>query len=243
MSRVRVLLDHDGVADPDRTPDQAAFRAIYRPPPGPWLRAMMLTTLDGAVAGSDGRSGSLNNEVDHRVFAIVREFADAILVGAGTARIENYGPASVPLIVVSRTGILPARLTEESVANPGLVWLATCAAAPGLSAARDRLGADQVLVCGEDEVHPRYLVEALRARGLQQLVCEGGPTLLGSLAEQDLVDEWCLTTVPILGGVTSGRLATGTIRRHDLALHSLIECDGTLLARWVRAPVDKILRY
>uniref|UniRef100_UPI003566F1D9 dihydrofolate reductase family protein n=1 Tax=Nocardioides sp. TaxID=35761 RepID=UPI003566F1D9 len=57
-----------------------------------WVRAMMVTTLDGAAAGPDGLSGSISGEADKLVFDAVRRHADAVLIGAGTMRAERYGP-------------------------------------------------------------------------------------------------------------------------------------------------------
>ena len=61
----------------------------------PWLRASMVTGLDGAVAGSDDRSGSLSTPADRALFALCRALSDVILVGWGTARAEGYRPATV----------------------------------------------------------------------------------------------------------------------------------------------------
>src|SRR5689334_16699529 len=74
----------------------AALAGLYGypdlgPPPARWLRANMVMSLDGA-ATVDGRSGGLSNEADRQVFAMLRAHADVILVGAGTARAEGYGP-------------------------------------------------------------------------------------------------------------------------------------------------------
>ena len=62
------------------------------PAAGSWLRVMMVMTLDGAVAGADGRSGSISSTTDREVLAEVRRLSDAILVGAATVRVEPYGP-------------------------------------------------------------------------------------------------------------------------------------------------------
>jgi riboflavin biosynthesis pyrimidine reductase len=58
-------------------------------PGGPWLRANMVSSVDGAAAGDSGKSGSLNNAADKRVFDHLRSVADVIVVGAGTARAEG----------------------------------------------------------------------------------------------------------------------------------------------------------
>lgn len=85
------------------------------------VRVNFVTTIDGQVTGPDGRSGSLSSSEDRRIFHMLRAGADAILVGAGTARIEQYRkPAVKPewlqfrgsseppvLIMVTRTGNVP----------------------------------------------------------------------------------------------------------------------------------------
>ncbi len=51
-----------------------------------------------------------------------------------------------------------------------------------------------------DEIEPPAIVEVLRDRGLELVVCEGGPDLLGGLVEAGLVDELFLTVAPQLAG-------------------------------------------
>lgn len=63
----------------------------------------MVTSLDGAATGADGLSGTINNAADTAVFKMLRDGADAIIVGAGTARAEGYRGAGKPLIVIGRT--------------------------------------------------------------------------------------------------------------------------------------------
>ncbi len=209
------------------TDDEVA--GAYRPPPGPWLRATMVSTLDGSATGADGRSGSINDEADHVVFAALRRHADAVVVGAGTARDEGYGPGAVPIVLVSRRGQVPDRLRD------GGALLATCASSPGLGLAREVLGDDRVLVLGDDEVELARLRPALHERGLDSLLCEGGPRLLADLVAARLVDELCLTTVPTLVGGDHPRVMSGAGSAVGARLTSLVEADGTLLARWALA--------
>src|SRR5262249_57200001 len=60
-------------------------------PPGGWVRANMVAGLDGA-ATVDGRTRGLSSEADEQVFALLRALSEVVLVGAGTARAEHYGP-------------------------------------------------------------------------------------------------------------------------------------------------------
>src|SRR3954451_13469756 len=77
--------------------------------PSPWMRANMVATLDGAANGADGKTGTINNSSAKRVFDLLRRWPEAIVVGAGTVRIEGYGEARRPTVVVPRRGHLPDR--------------------------------------------------------------------------------------------------------------------------------------
>src|SRR5690242_17928715 len=57
-----------------------------------WVRANMIASLDGG-ATDDGKAGGLAGPGDRAVFALMRQQADVILVGAGTVRVENYSGA------------------------------------------------------------------------------------------------------------------------------------------------------
>ena len=109
----------------------------------------MVSTVDGAATGPDGRSGGINNAADKRVFDTLRRLCDAVVVGAGTARDEGYRAVPKPLVLVSRRGEVPVRLRD---APAGSVLMATCAAAEHLDETRALLGDDQVLVLGQHRV-------------------------------------------------------------------------------------------
>ena len=67
----------------------------------------------------------------------------------------------------------------------------------------------EVLLTGEDEVDwPQALAE-LGRRGLQRVLCEGGPSLFAGLTALDLVDELCLTVSPVLVAGDGQRISTG----------------------------------
>ena len=224
---MRILIDAGGRTG-EVGPDDLA--ALYEPPGRPWLRANMVASVDGAVSGADGRSGSLNNDADHAVFDTLRAGCDAILVGAGTARTEGYGPAEHPIVVVSRRGEVPEKLRD---APAGSVLLAAPASAPWIAEAHEVLGDDGVLVVGGDRVEPVRLRDTLIDRGFASILCEGGPSLLGDLLAAGVVDELCRTVVPVLVGGDAGRIVHGPTAGLDLDLQLLLESDGTLLERWV----------
>lgn len=203
---------------------------LYRPPRLPWLRVNMVSTLDGAANGDSGKSGSINNPADKAVFDALRAQADAIIVGAGTARTENYRVTTVPLVVVSHQGEVPAGLRD---APAGSVLLVVAGSSPGRDEAVATLGAENVIVVGESQVDLAAMKAALVARGLGNLLGEGGPHLLRDLLDAGVVDELCVTIVPRAIGGVHPRILMGESVETDLDLAVLLEQDGTLLGRWL----------
>ena len=244
---MRLLVPGQTGLDPFTELDADGLAAAYRPPTDVWLRANMVTTLDGAATGPDGRSGSINTDADHVVFELLRALSHCVVVGAGTVRAEGYPaltvdasltalreqeglPAALPLVVVSNSGQVP-----ESVRpfRDGSELLAVPARSPGLDAAREAMGASHVLVHGTEHVDLGSLVADLHARGLTRLHTEGGPGLLGSLLAAGLVDELCFTVTPAVVGGEARRPVSGPALDVDLDLEVLVEQDATLLGRWV----------
>jgi riboflavin biosynthesis pyrimidine reductase len=211
------------------TGPEGGLREIYAAPRTPWLRVNMISTIDGAATGDTGLTGSINNAPDKMVFDLLRELADAVLVGAGTARAEGYPPLAKPTVVVSRSGQVPEKMRG---AQPGQVLLATCSAAAGLAESREMLGDDHVMVLGSHRVDLTAMKSALVDRGYADLLCEGGPHLLRDLLDQGVADEVACTWVPRLVAGLHPRITDGPPVDVHLRLHSLIEEDGTLLGRW-----------
>jgi riboflavin biosynthesis pyrimidine reductase len=205
------------------------LREVYAVPQTPWLRVNMVSTIDGAATGESGLTASINNEPDQRVFGLLRELADCVVVGAGTARTEGYPPLDVPTVVVSRSGSVPEKMRG---AEPGRVLLATVGVAAGLQAARKVLGADNVLVLGSHRVDLAALKQALVDRGFGDILCEGGPHLLRDLLDQGVADELDCTFVPRMVAGVQSRITDGPPVDVALTLQTLGEEDGTLLGRW-----------
>lgn len=78
------------------------------------VRLMGVSTLNGAGA-IDGTSGKLGNEFDSALFQALRRWADVVVVGAGTAREEDYKDADTPIAIVTRSGNLPEGLTSPII--------------------------------------------------------------------------------------------------------------------------------
>lgn len=222
---------------------------IYRPqdPHTAFLRVNMVATLDGSATDEHGRTGKLGRRGDHEIFRALRALADAIVVGAGTVRVEGYGPHRVaghlrdrraadgralpaPIVVVSRSLDLDFAAPLFSEATVATV-VVTSDAAPA-----DRLRVAQrcarVLVCGDQRVDVGQAVARLRSElGLSSLLCEGGPSLNDELFAAGAVDELCLTVTPRLVG-SGPRILHDLARPADLELVGLCEADGELYTRY-----------
>ena len=208
------------------------------------LRAGFVLSADGGSAVGGGSRG-LQSPADQAVFAALRAVSDAVVVGAGTARAEGYGPVRVrpegrqwrsshgrseapALVLVSRS----LELDPDDRCFTGPAVVVTCAAAdPGRRAALEAV--TDVVVAGDDHVELPAALRALRERGLRRLICEGGPTLLTALLTAGLVDELCLTTAPVLLGTAPTLLVQALPAPLDLRLVHLVDGgDWSLLTRW-----------
>jgi riboflavin biosynthesis pyrimidine reductase len=230
--------------EPSSDLDDGALVEAYRLPAGRSLRVDFVASLDGSVT-VEGRSGGLGSPGDRRVFRTLRALADVVLVGHGTAAAEGYRPvladsavgrlraatgrpASAPVAVVSRRASLAP---GDRLAVPSTI-LVTCAAADaGRRTALAAAGVD-VLVCGDDDVDLPAALDALADRGLEQVLCEGGPALLSAALATGVVDELDLTVAPALVGGPD-RLLTGALP--DVVrprLLQVLEEDGVLFTRY-----------
>ena len=249
---MRTLLGSAG--DPAAEGDPAALLAGAYPWPddGPWTRVLMLRTLDGGVAGADNRSRSVSSDVDREVLREVRRLADAIVIGAGTMRLERYGPvlpredaaeerrrlglATAPVLVVVSGGLdLP--WDEPVFAESALTPIVVTSQRASEEAVRRASEHVEVLRLPGDRVAAADLLAALHDRGLRRVVCEGGPGLLESFAAADLVDEVDLTLSPLLPsyGPGAGTAVDGSPDPGRFDLEQLLHHESFLFARYVRA--------
>ncbi|TFC30037.1 pyrimidine reductase family protein [Cryobacterium sp. MDB1-18-2] len=213
------------------------------------LRVNFIASLDGA-ATHDGLSGGLNNADDKLVFDTLRTLTDVILVGAGTVRAEGYGGIRLDAAVEAwrvahglppqpRIAVVSGRLDLEA-GHPLFTDAATRpivithAGSPADKRADLEAVAD-VLVCGAATIDLPLALRELAARGLRQVLCEGGPSLFGALLTADAVDELCLSLSPVLEAGTSGRIAhSAAAASRPMRLGHVLTAGDMLFLRYTR---------
>lgn len=229
--------------------DLAAYYA-YPEGPYPWVRANMVAGADGGVTLA-GRSAGLSSETDKQIFALLRGLADVIVAGAGTVRVEGYGPVrprrqwrelraiagqppAPPIAVVSRRLDLDLSGRLFTAPEAGTIVL-TAQSAPAERRREVAKHAD-VVIAGGDWVDLGAAVDALAERGHRRILCEGGPQLLAQVAAAGRLDELCLTVSPLLAAGDAPRILNGPelAQPARLRLAHLLEDEDFLFMRYTR---------
>jgi riboflavin biosynthesis pyrimidine reductase len=209
----------------------------------------MISTADGAASLVD-HSRALGGPADKAMCELLRSLADVVLVGAGTVRDNHYGACHLdeaararrrnsglspvpPIAVVTRACQLDwdSSFFTDVEQRPIVVTVQSAAAADRADAA----AVADVVVSGDENVDFAAALSALAARGLTDVLAEGGPGLAVQLANAALLDDICLTMAPMLAAGDGSRiLADGPPLQPPatLELRHVLESDGYLFIRY-----------
>ena len=169
----------------------------------PFITFKAAVTLDGKVAAAGGDARWISSPESRRRAHELRAAADAVMVGAGTVRRDDprltardaAGPDPVR-VVVSRGARLPLdALVFTTAREVPTVLLTTGDVAPKAAGALEAHGVE--LVRARDL---RDGLATLAARGLVEIVLEGGPTLAGALLSDELIDRLVVFVAPLVLG-------------------------------------------
>lgn len=189
----------------------------------PWVSGVMVSSLDGR-ATRGGTSRALGGPSDLAMLLALRRRADALMVGPSTVRAEGYGPLPCPAVLVSRSFDLP--------------WEAGLFSAPGQRVLVYTLAEHATPPDVAAEVEAVPIVELadvladLRGRGVERLLCEGGPTLNRALLAAGLLDELFLTLAPVVAGDEGAPAIIAPGEPARLSLRSVATDDGELYLRY-----------
>jgi diaminohydroxyphosphoribosylaminopyrimidine deaminase/5-amino-6-(5-phosphoribosylamino)uracil reductase len=185
----------------------------------PFVTWKAAASLDGKVATRDGSSRWITGEDARADVHRLRAWADAIVVGAGTALSDD------PELTVREPGYRgrpPIRVVVDSAGRVPPTGDVFDGQAPTLVATTDRASARtrqgwreagaEVLVIETDagRVSLPALFADLGKREVQAVLIEGGPTLAWSAIDDDLVDRLVLYLAPrLIGGADAPTVLEG----------------------------------
>jgi len=210
----------------------------------PYVVLNMVTSIDGRAA-LEGATRGLGGEADRVIFHHLRTQADAIMVGAGTVRVERYGRATKsdelrakrereglepdPLtVIVSGRLNLPADL--PILQEPEARVVVATAADHEIDGVRARV---TYIRTGDDL--PLLLARLREEHDVRSVLCEGGPTLNSYLLAAGAIDELFHCTSPqIVGGGAEPGMVEGRplLEPARAELVWLYAGEGDLFARW-----------
>lgn len=184
----------------------------------PFVTWKAAASLDGKVAARDGSSRWITGERARADAHRLRAWADAIVIGAGTAladdpaltvRDPGYRGRPPIRVLIDARGRVDTRGALFDHAAPTLV--ATTELAPrGRRDAWGAAGAEVLVFEPEDERVPiGALLGDLGKRDVQAVLLEGGPTLAWSLVERGLIDRLVVYLAPKLVGGADASSALG----------------------------------
>lgn len=203
---VRVEIAHDAAAQAVQDVFARAIR-LERP----YVALKMAMSLDGYITSKPGVQEWLTSEAERDYVREMRIVHDAVMVGAGTIRVDDSQLTVRPpharrlpyrrVIACERDAVLPTSRAFEAADG----YAKTIVLAP--TALHERFAAvarvADVIFVGESDAAVLDLslaMRALRERGIQSVLCEGGPTLAGHLLRADLVDRLYWAIAPRLLG-------------------------------------------
>jgi diaminohydroxyphosphoribosylaminopyrimidine deaminase/5-amino-6-(5-phosphoribosylamino)uracil reductase len=177
----------------------------------PFVTVKMAASLDGKAAARDGSSRWITGEESRAEVHRMRAVSDAVMVGAGTAVLDDpaltvrlpdhHGRPPLRVIVDGR-GIVPE--TKRVFTDGGAPTLvATTHAAPARRRrAWERAGAEVLVLpgAGASLIPLESLFSQLGKRDVQRVLLEGGPTLGWEAVRSGLVDEVVVFFAPMLVG-------------------------------------------
>lgn len=180
----------------------------------PYVLLSCATSIDGYIDDATDQRLMLSNSDDLDRIDAVRAECDAILVGAGTIRLDNPRlvvrsqqrrdrrvarglPASPTKVTVTGRGDLDPGARFFTTGNADkIVYCATAA----VDKTRERLGDVATVVDGGEPVDPERVLADLAARGVRRLMVEGGGTMHTQFLAAGLADELHLVVAPFFVG-------------------------------------------
>ncbi|UUX92803.1 2,5-diamino-6-(ribosylamino)-4(3H)-pyrimidinone 5'-phosphate reductase [Methanoplanus endosymbiosus] len=219
----------------------------------PFVFVNLAMSADGKLSTTERRQVKISGKSDFLRVDEIKAGSDAIMVGIGTVTADDpsltvkseklkkerteRGCEENPIrIVIDSEGRTPEN-AEILHKGPGRRIIAVSEKASDKNLERLSPYAD-IIVAGKDKVDLAGVMEALSDIDVKRVMVEGGGTLIWSLFEEDLIDEFytCIGNI-IIGGDSAPTPADGTgfIKEENFTRLELIDmekADEGVLLRW-----------
>jgi diaminohydroxyphosphoribosylaminopyrimidine deaminase/5-amino-6-(5-phosphoribosylamino)uracil reductase len=183
----------------------------------PYVHAKWAMTIDGKIATTTGNSKWISCEESRRRVHVIRGRMDAIIVGAGTVRADDPlltprppGPRSPLRVILTRTGRLPGDLQLSRTAREVPVTIVVPSELVAERLHEFKEAGCELLIAS----NPAAILAELGRRRFTNVLLEGGAGLIGSFADEGLIDEVHVFIAPKLVG---GRGALSPVAGHGIA--------------------------
>jgi GTP cyclohydrolase II len=216
-----IPLDGDPVRE---TTDVAPLLGRPLAPAGrPYVVLKYAQSIDGRIATLGGDARWISSEAERRISHGLRAACDAVLVGVGTAIVDDprltvrMVPGSSPLrVVLDSTLRLPSTAHVFDDEARTVVLTTSSSSEDRRAALRARAVGVHVVEDGPRGVDLAGALQTLRALGVDSLLVEGGARVITSFFAEKLVDRLVVGIAPTIMG-------TGVDAVGDLGVASVAE--------------------
>lgn len=192
----------------------------------PFVCMNMAMTADGKVTSAARERQHFTSQIDRKTMDRLRAEVDAVLLGAGTLRIDDPHlhvrdaemkeyrrslgkPEGLLFVLVTASALVDpdSRFFRDPLASGRIVATVEDASPDRLAALGARA---EIWKIGRGRVDLVELLRKLKERGVERLLLEGGGELNWGFVRDDLVDELYVTIAPcLLGGRESPTIVEG----------------------------------
>ena len=194
--------------------------------PRPYVLLTCTVSIDACLDDLSDRRLILSTPGHFDRIDEIRTGCDAILVGAGTVRMDDpqlvvrsparraarqaRGLPPTPMkVTITGAGGLPAAARFFTMGEADKIVYCASGAVPGT---RDRLGSLATIVDAGQPVHLSSVLADLHDRGVRRLLVEGGEIVLRAFLHAGLVDELEMAVAPFVVGEPGAPRLTGSGR-------------------------------
>ena len=208
-------------------------------------RTNMVSSVNGATS-QGGRSAPISNALDRSAFRVQRSLASAVVVGSKNVIAEGYhAPLSRPITIDpdglplhkypplvggtnGSTSLAKSALLRDSTEKFTIITSEVGRRSIAIDLGATDRAAD-VVICGDEQVDLVHARSVIDERFPGTKLVEGGPTLLTSMLNAGVLDQFSLTVTPKIAARTAPFIGDYETSLRNLRLYKHLVVSDTLL--------------